>query len=210
VDPLAEKVSACSPYNQSLNNPINLVDFDGKAPSSPPYGDRQKRSELSFAIAHPIAAYRIGSYDPGSNNISTYAGNFAINATKNTSLTIGKEMGKDIASQAGFAHEGFRVPDAIVSAEGYTTKKHSEADAIADLFNNEIGRKIGADNPDASNVELAKNVIEEFKENGMWTVQKTDEGYIATKTKLTQKQFEEALKNIQPLHENGLKQKIED
>ncbi len=36
VDPLAHKFPAWSPYNFSLNNPINLVDSDGRAPGDPP------------------------------------------------------------------------------------------------------------------------------------------------------------------------------
>jgi RHS repeat-associated protein len=35
VDPLAEKFPGWSPYNYTLNNPINLVDPDGRAPCPP-------------------------------------------------------------------------------------------------------------------------------------------------------------------------------
>ena len=36
VDPLAEKFPSWSPYNYTMNNPINLIDPDGRAVAAPP------------------------------------------------------------------------------------------------------------------------------------------------------------------------------
>jgi len=126
---------------------------------------------------------------------------------------ITQEFGKDIASSAGFAHEGFEVPQVGISADGsaYTlgSDQAAGADAMADLINNTIGQTIGENNPDASNVDLATAVLNEFKENGMWTVTETETGYSVTRTTLTHEQYDQALQNLQNLQENGMNKKEE-
>ncbi|MBS1681925.1 MAG: hypothetical protein JST48_09450 [Bacteroidetes bacterium] len=234
IDPLAEKYLYNSPYAFSENKVTSHVELEGLEAVKPPtpgeQSRRQKNAELSFLIAHPPTGMAIGKYTEGSNNISTIAANFSINATINDPKSqvgegsnrnalrhgiwqamITREFGKDMAATAGYAHEGFTVPEVGVTPNGYTVAgggkaKLAEADAMADLLNNIIGQGIGEDNPNATNVGLALAVINEFKDNGMWTVQETKGGYSITRAKLTQKQYEQAVGNTQSLRENGLKQ----
>ena len=225
LDPLSEKYSFQSPFVYAANNPIRYVDFNGLGPDDP--SKRQKKAEASFAFAHPIAARGIGfEYKRDGKNLIAYAGNFSINAAKDNLLTgegsqrnavrhgvwqamITQEYGTDIAKSAGFAHEGFTVPEVGVTAEGYTVsgtskEKLSEADGMADLLNNIIGQTIGENNPDASNADLTKLVLDTFKEDGMWTVTETESGFSITKTKITEEQHQKAIENTQSKGENGL------
>lgn len=82
----------------------------------------------------------------------------------------------------------------------------ASADASADLHNNIIGRKIGTNNPNASNVELAKQVLTEYKNNGLWTVTKKEGKYHLQKTIITQKQFESGIHGINNKNNYGKNQ----
>lgn len=53
-------------------------------------------------------------------------------------------------------------------------------------------------------------VLNEFKENGMWTVQETETGYTITRTKMTNEQYKQAQNNLKQLQENGLKKKEDE
>jgi RHS repeat-associated protein len=56
VDPLAEKFPGWSPYNFVMNNPINLIDPDGREPIKPLVGTIQQA--LSFFRANNITTVR--------------------------------------------------------------------------------------------------------------------------------------------------------
>lgn len=233
LDPLADNFVELSPYNYASNNPVTNLDLWGLQGINA-NSTRQTKSELNFLYVYPRQAIAIGLYNENANNISTYAGNFAVNLTNNTSLTkagegsdrnairhgvwqaiITRDFGKDIASSAGFAHEGFNIPEVTSLPNGYSTLGKgpdffSDADCIADLFNNIIGQNIGENNPDATNIELSGMVLNEFKENGMWTVQETETGFAITRTRMTDGQYNQAQDNLKQLQDNGLKKKEDE
>ena len=66
VDPLGDKYSGWSLYNYTLNNPIRLIDIDGRIPGDPGnYAASATTRSVGFVLRHPIAAFKIGKYTPG-------------------------------------------------------------------------------------------------------------------------------------------------
>ena len=76
---------------------------------------------------------------------------------------------------------------------------------MADLLNNSIGRDIGNENKGASNKKLAELVLEEYKNEGLWVVDKNsgNELYLR-REKLSQEQYEKALRVILQKGNDGL------
>ena len=163
-DPLAEKCVYNSPYEFSENKVTSHVELEGLEATKPPTPGEQSRrqinAEASFFMVHPPTAIAIGWCFEGLNNISTVAANFAINATiRDPTSEIGqgsnrnairhgiwqamitRDFGKDMAVTAGYAHEGFTVPEVGITPNGYGitgTGKNwlVEADGFVDLLNN--------------------------------------------------------------------------
>ncbi len=75
VDPLAEDFPAWTPYHYVHNNPINLIDPDGRAAST----DVTKNDDGTYTV--------VGAYDDGDNNIYVVDGN-----RNRTGETIGTTM----------------------------------------------------------------------------------------------------------------------
>lgn len=115
---------------------------------------------------------------------------------------ITRDFDSEIAQLAGYSHEDGTRFDLTKRFFGNI----DNADAIADLLNNIIGRRIGSENKNANNKMLAKLVAKEFHENGLWTVKEVDGMYELEKTRLTQEQYDSMLKTIEQKGENGLNQ----
>ena len=75
IDPLAEKFYSWSPYVYCLNNPVKLVDKDGKRPDFPPGAFGSPESITASAINQKVAPKQIQAATPaavGTNIGATY------------------------------------------------------------------------------------------------------------------------------------------
>jgi len=235
-DPMIEKKYSWSPYAFVYNNPIRLIDPDGRNPLIVVAGGAAayyvtaramekstgniKTRQTGYAMQHPINAARVGEYKPGSDNISTIASNFQINVAKASGLTTGEEgdqgnayrhalwqgiitneMGAKHAERIGNAHE----THTNIDLNQRTFENMGDADRTVDILNNAIGREIGEQNQGASNMDMAKAVLTEFHENGLWTANRNKDGSVSIqKTKITKAQYDAAIEEINKKGENGL------
>ena len=169
-------------------------------------------------MKHPYIAYKVGKVKDGATNISTIASNFEINIAYAANLKrdedgtpgnairhtlwqaiITRDYGTDEARHIGNVHEDNH--DLDLNQRIFNDMK--PADSTVDLLNNIIGRELGRKNPNATNVELAKKVMEEFLKNGLWTVENINGEYRIQKTRITQEEYESAIKEINKKNENG-------
>jgi hypothetical protein len=154
-----------------------------------------KLREAGFALFNPRKAYAIGQYERGSSNISTIAVLFAsniglpeperkegshINAFRHAlwQAIITSEYGENISSEVGNSHEenpSFLKQIFDTSHGGLVVSSLLEisiADEIVDLHNNIIGRKLGYENAESNNSELAEKLLSIFKESGLFIAEK--------------------------------------
>lgn len=81
----------------------------------------------------------------------------------------------------------------------------NDADTMADLLNNNIGREIAANNKGLSNKQYAEIVLKEYKNNGLWIVTgNAKEGYSVQKSTLAHEQYDRALQVVKTRGNNGL------
>ena len=233
VDPLTKKYPWYTPYQFAGNTPIWAIDLDGLEPAPTNINDFNLSSEERmrlFAFTHPPTALKIGkakNWETG-ENISNTAARLAINSgvkendahegSQRNALrhgiwqaSITQQFGSTIAKEAGDAHE--ENPNAITQKGNILFGENSfnEADEKIDLLNNQIGRKIGSSlSKDATPKDIAKAVLKEFHENGMYTAEaklNKDGDYAKTsivKTKLSNTEYKNALSKINDLNDNGL------
>lgn len=78
-----------------------------------------------------------------------------------------------------------------------------DADQTVDLLNNQIGRRIGSQNKNVNMKNLALQVLEEFKNNGLYTATKKDKVWTVNKTKLSNEKYKQLQSLFNSLNENG-------
>ena len=181
-----------------------------------------KIKTIGYGINHPIKAIKTGTANRPAWGISKTASNFEVNLRNKAGLRGGSEgdqgnayrhaiwqamltneFGENQAQRIGNAHE-----DNITTNmnQRYFAKK-GLADQMVDLLNNEIGREIGKENKGTDNRKLAEAVLKEYRQNGLWIVSEDEKlGFKVEKTRLTQQEYEEALRVLQAIDNNGLLQ----
>jgi len=220
TDPRQLEFPFMSPFIYAVDDPIRMIDEDGKGPK-PSTG--AKLREILFFFTHIPTANEIGVYSKGSDNISTISQRFAerLGLTKEKDIPnpgnsvnafrhvlwqseITARFGTTIAKEAGDAHE--ENPNALPVKSFYTNIE--EADEVIDLMNNEIGRKIGKATEGQDTKYRASVVLAHFKEHGLWTaipVMQNNKviGYNVRQTKLTVDQFDKAKTILDGLNSKG-------
>ena len=225
VDPLAEKYPNISSYCYTINNPIRYIDIKGTEVGDPPgpgyYRARINFKYIGFGLRNPLAATKIGfGVNKGATDISTNATRFATRgeilygsarkqedrgsengAFRHTlwQATITSEFGSRVALEAGNAHE----KDPFTNLSVRTFSSLDDADQTVDLLNNQIGRRIGSQNKNVNMKDLALQVLEEFKNNGLYTATEKDKVWTVKKTKLSNEKYKQLQSLFNSLNENG-------
>ena len=93
TDPLAEKFPAWSPYNYTMNNPINLIDPDGRAPEPPKNGIPQFIDNTGVYFWNiEKKAYEQYKYTDSSREHYSFSGYYTVNSN---SKAVGKSVSID-------------------------------------------------------------------------------------------------------------------
>ena len=180
------------------------------------YSTNSDIKTVAYTINHPINAIKVKyDYNVAATNFQINIGK-AINCPQNTDgspqnairhtlwqALITRDYGAVQAERIGAAHED-NIP---FNTNIRLFSSREEADEVVDLLNNEIGRRVGENNPSANNRDMAKYVMKEYYSAGLWTVKSNNNGsYTIEKTKISIKQYYAAINEINKKGENGLNQ----
>ena len=188
--------------------------------------DQTRRSKITqFALNHPVAAQAIGMEDTGSFNISSNATRFAyrsglddtangdgkgtqVNAVRQAlwQAAITSQFDNVIAEEAGNAY----LADIKIREGKINYFSRYLADQAVDQRNNRIGRSIGSGRPNTDMKALAESVLLYYHKIGLWTASETRTNgrkvWRITQEKLSPTAYREAMKNIEPLDAEGLRE----
>jgi hypothetical protein len=113
---------------------------------------------------------------------------------------ITQEYGVEAAIDIGYAHED--LPNIDTNRRRFTDESNPDnalfqADTVADLLNNSIGRRIALANPDADRRELARLVAETYWRDGLFQALPDGRGsFIVVRTHLPTERLGDVLSHI--------------
>jgi hypothetical protein len=121
---------------------------------------------------------------------------------------ITSNYGRRRAVEAGYAHEDNPTIDTSRRSFSLSPSPGNalfEADTVADLLNNEIGRRVAERlGPGASNLDLARAVLREFREGGLYVATFDVPGVVRlSRQPLTQQEFDQMMTLLKTLKDNG-------
>lgn len=176
---------------------------------------------------HPIASSNVGATEFGGTNITSISGRIARHAAANGNMsvdegsernalrhatwiaTIAANYGEGVAQRIGNGHEGIPMGaqgNAHVDFDQPAPDNLGGVDSVVDFLNNEIGREIGAQlGEGATEWDAAVAALGVQLNEGLWTATTDKDGNInISRTKITQKQYNTAMKTLRTLNRNGM------
>lgn len=205
---------------------LEVVLVNGKQQTSHGSSYEQKVRTFGTSTMHPIAALNVGAFKSGSTNITSVTARTARHAGENGNMTKGisgeenalrhglwsaritQQYGGETALKLTNAHEGIAYKSTV--SIDYTTPfvgaTMDDADFTADMLNNTIGREIGAreENAGLNTQQLAIKVLDVYRNEGLWEGKASDDGtFTVERRKISQEQYDQAVKNLGNLDENG-------
>ncbi len=177
---------------------------------------RNFQTKLGLRRNDPSDLERIGiRYDPkhdggeGTNGSQENAFRHALGQALATAW-----YGRARATEAGFAHEDH--PESDTSQRVFTDKDNPiaalhQADTVADLLNNEIGRRIAERTPTEDAKKLVVATLGEFYEKGLYTAEFLGPGLVRVRREAVGlEQFSRSMELIDKLDSGGLTQEEEE
>lgn len=178
-------------------------------------------------LRHPIASSTVGSVERGGTNISSVSGRIARHVAENGNMTVGigternafrhalwsatiaHEFDAGIALRIGNAHEGIPIGaqgNAHVDFSVPAPDNMAAADDVVDFLNNQIGRGIAESlGENATQVDIAREVLRVQRNEGLWTANRAENGIISiSRTRITENQFNTGMEMLNTLDENGM------
>ena len=199
-----------------------------KVMNRPATSGERNAATTGVSIVHPIAAFNVGSVKRGGTNISSVSGRVSRHVAENNNMSIGlgsernafrhalwsattkNEFGEKAATRIGNAHEGAKAMSTLtVDFDLPMVQDPEYADSVVDVLNNDIGKDIADEfGENASQIDIAKEVLKVQLNDGLWTSSTDKDGNISvSRTKITQKQYDAALKALNTLDKNGFNEK---
>ena len=168
--------------------------------------DQTRRSKITqFALNHPVAAQAIGMEDDTANGDGKGT---QVNAVRQAlwQAAITSQFDNVIAEEAGNAY----LADIKIREGKINYFSRYLADQAVDQRNNRIGRSIGSGRPNTDMKALAESVLLYYHKIGLWTASETRTNgrkvWRITQEKLSPTAYREAMKNIEPLDAEGLRE----
>ena len=229
-DPLSEKYYDVSPYVYCNDNPVNMVDEEGRkivpwyfiymaiAKTLENYGKTNTVKEIGYSMQEPYIALVNGAPTLNYDSISLSSSNYAINLGNRLGV-IKNEPGNEknalrhviwqglLTNRFGTHHAnriGRAHEDRNVDTNQHKWNDKEDADTVADLLNNTIGQSIGLDGK-MSNQDVVEKVLQVFQSEGLWVVVcRENNSYSVERKRISEGERNELLNYLMQLNSNGL------